>query len=203
MSIPVIPGYIDGPTPTRLLDLWQRPVGEYPDELWPTTVLGAVTPDPTGWLTVCEHYTTPTGHGGQGCVLVVPDDGAAALTDTGWLGHDLGNFSVWYNFEGEHGFDSGLQATERDARIEFFVHVRRPVGSSDPVVEISQPFLWYFDAYPVEGGWAYLNEAGRPQELVRTQVSREHWIIEVRALEFRSTYTRVSETRSFRSTACR
>ncbi len=185
VSIPVIPGYIDGPTPPRLVDVWQRPAGDYPDDLWPTDVLAAVTPEPTGWLTVCEHYFTDDRHGGRGCVLVAPDDAGRAIDDTGWVGHGLGTFSVWYNLEGDHGFDSGLQVTDADARLEFFIQVRRPVGSSDPTLDISQPFLWYFDAYPVDNGWAYVNEAGRPQELVRAQVAREHWIVEVRALEFR------------------
>lgn len=52
MSIPVIPGHIDGLTTTGLVDLWWRPAGDCPDELWPTDVLATVTPDPTGWLTV-------------------------------------------------------------------------------------------------------------------------------------------------------
>jgi hypothetical protein len=185
VSIPVIPGYIDGPTGTRLLDLWQRPDGDFPDELWPVDVLETVTPDPTGWLIVCEHYFTEDSHGGRGCVLVAPEHRGDALASTSWIGHDLGQFSVWDDFQGGHGFGSGLHATERNASLEFFVQVRRPMGSSDPVVDISQPFLWYWDAYRVDDGWAYVNEAGRPQELVRLHVAREHWTIEVRALEFR------------------
>ena len=181
----MIPGYIEGPARTRLVDIWQRPEGDFPDELWPVEVLASVTPDPTAWLTVCEHFFTEESHGGRGCVLVAPGDGTTALGSTGWIGDDLGGFSVWHNFDGEQGFSNGLQATERDLALEFFVQVRQPVGSSDPVVDISHPFLWYWDAYRVDDGWAYVNAAGRPQELVRLHVAREHWTVEVRALEFR------------------
>lgn len=181
----MIPGYIEGPAGIRLLGLWPRPDGDFPDELWPMDVLESVTPDPTAWLTVCEHFFTEDSHGGRGCVLVAPEHGRDALAGTSWIGRDLGGFSVWHNFEGERGSDTGLQATERDLALEFFVQVRRPMGSSDPMVDISQPFLWYWDAYRVDHGWAYVNEAGRPQELVRLHVAREHWTIEVRALEFR------------------
>jgi hypothetical protein len=59
------------------------------------------------------------------------------------------------------------------------------VGSSTPVVDISQPFLWWWDAYPTEDGWAYVDTAGRPQQLVRVRIAHEHWMVEVRSLEFR------------------
>lgn len=186
VSTPIVPGYIERPGPTSLLDLWPRPAGEYPDELWPEDVLRSVVNEPTGWLTVCEHYFTPDGHGGRGCVLAPPEDAHAVLSGgTGWVGHGLGTFSIWEGPDGETGFDTGLTDVERDADLQFFVQVKRPEGSPDPLLDIWQPFLWYFDAYPVRGGWAYVNEAGRPQELVKSQIGREHWIIQVRALEFR------------------
>lgn len=181
----MIPGFLEGTPPTRLLDLWPRPSGDFPDELWPSDLLATIRPDPTGWLLVCEHHFAEESHGGTGCVLVAPEHRTDALGGISWIGRGLGQFSVWSDFEGNSSFESGLQVTERDADLEFFIQVRRPTGSSDPVVEISQPFLWYWDAYPVASGWAYVNEAGRPQELLRLRVAREHWSIEVRALEFR------------------
>jgi hypothetical protein len=185
MSMPIVPGFLGGPRSTRLVDLWHRPPGDYPDELWPVDVLSAVTPEPTEWLKVCEHYFTKQRHGGTGCVLVAPENGDVAIADTSWIGRDLGTFSVWEAPDGATGVDAGLRAVERDAHLEFFVQVTRPAGSPDPVLDISHPFLWYFDAYPVRTGWAYVNEAGRPQELVRSQITRERWIVDVRALEFR------------------
>lgn len=136
--MPVIPGYTDTPRETRLVDLWQRPEGDFPSELWPIDLLETVTPNPTGWLTVCEHFFTKEQHGGRGCVLVADQQGHLVLGDTSWIGRDLGDFSVWESFKGESGFESGLQTTERDVQIKFFVQVRRPMGSSDPVVDISQ-----------------------------------------------------------------
>lgn len=186
MSTPIVPGYIEPTGPESLLDLWPAPSGGYPDELWPTEILRSVVPEPTGWLTVCEHYFTPEEHGGRGCVLTAPGDVPTVLrAGPGWVGRGLGTFSVWEGPSGQTGFDTGLTDVEHDAELQFFVQVKRPEGSPDPVLDIWQPFLWYFDAYPVNDGWAYVNEAGRPQELVRAQISREHWIIEVRGLEFR------------------
>lgn len=148
-------------------------------------MLAAAEPEPTGWLTVCEHSSTVAGRTGRACVLVARDDAAKALNSTTWVGRDLGTFSIWEDLNGGSGFESGLADLDNDARLEFFVQVQRPVGSPDPVLDVSHPFLWYFDAYPVRDGWAYVNEAGRPQELMRTHLAREHWTIEVRALEFR------------------
>jgi hypothetical protein len=45
-------------------------------------------------------------------------------------------------------FENGLQTADRDLAVEFFVHARRPSGASLPVVEISYPFVWYWDARP-------------------------------------------------------
>ena len=69
--------------------------------------------------------------------------------------------------------------------VEFFAQGRLASGSSLPTVEISHPFLWYWDAFPVRNGWRYVNRAGREQDLVRTDVAEDQWSIEIRALEFR------------------
>jgi hypothetical protein len=186
VSTPIVPGYIERPSPTSLFELWERPAGDYPDELWPEDVLRSVVHEPTGWLTVCEHYSTPAGHGGRSCVLTAAEDAHSVLSGgTAWVGHALGTFSIWEGADGQTGFDTGLTDVEREANLQFFIQVQRPEGSPDPLLDIWHPFLWYFDAYPVRDGWAYVNEAGRPQELVRSQITREHWIIEVRGLEFR------------------
>jgi hypothetical protein len=188
VSIPEIPGYLGNPTQSSLADSWARPDGSFPDELWPVDVLRSITPDPTGWLIVSEHYFTNDRHGGRDCVLIHPDDAQAALADTGWSGRDLGDASVWISGE-DRGFESGLAVTERDARLEFFVQARTPVGATTPVVDVSLPFLWYWDAFPVSEGWRYLNHAGREHELLRWRVSRDRWEVEVRALEFRQFLT--------------
>jgi hypothetical protein len=181
MSMPSIPGFIERPGTVTLANLWPRPAGDFPDELWPLGDLATVTSKLTGWLTVDEHFFTDGKHGGVGCVLVDPGRSEDALTDTTWIGRDLGNVSIW----DDDRFESGLKATEKDIIVEFFVQARRPSGVSLPVVEFSHPFLWYWDAFPTGDGWKYLNRAGRAQELVRWMFADDGWRVEVRALEFR------------------
>jgi hypothetical protein len=138
MSMPSIPGFIERPGTVTLANLWPRPAGDFPDELWPLGDLATVTSKLTGWLTVDEHFFTDGKHGGVGCVLVDPGRSEDALTDTTWIGRDLGNVSIW----DDDRFESGLKATEKDIIVEFFVQARRPSGVSLPVVEFSHPFLW-------------------------------------------------------------
>lgn len=144
MSMPSIPGYTDRPNRDTLADLWQRPAGDYPSGLWLKDDLLTVTANPTGWLTVAEHFFTEAKHGGRGCVLVDVEHAAAALESTTWLGHDLGKFGVWDSGQ----IDSGLSMVDRGIDVEFFIHARQPAGAAAPVIEISLPFLWYWDAVP-------------------------------------------------------
>lgn len=179
--MPSIPGYLEPPRTDTLADLWPKPAGDYPAALWPLGDLHAVTRNPSGWLVVEEHYFTESKHGGRGCVLVDAEQASEALETTALAGRDLGKVSIW----DDGRFDNGLEDTDRNVHVEFFVHARRPSGSAMPVVEISLPFLWYFDAVPTGSGWMYLNRAGREQDLVRWEISEDGWKVEVRALEFR------------------
>jgi len=181
MSVPSIPGYLEHPAHSTLVDLWPRPVGAFPNELWPIDHLRIVSNNPSGWLTIREHFFTDAKHGGTGCVLVRPEDSGAALDKTSWIGRDLGAASVW----GDGGFGNGLEVTDGDIRVEFFAQGRRPSGAPLPIIEVSQPFLWYWDALPTSDGWGYLNRAGREQELIRWERTESSWKIEVRVLEFR------------------
>jgi hypothetical protein len=181
MSRPSIPGYLEPPVRGTLADLWPRPTGDFPDELWPIDNLRVTSNSPTGWLTVEEHFFAEAKHGGTGCVLVKPEQSAAALKDTVWIGQDLGRVSIW----NDDRFENGLQASDGDVAVEFFVQVRRPSGAALPVVEISYPFFWYWDAFPTNTGWKYLNRAGREQDLIRWERGDDGWKVEVRALEFR------------------
>lgn len=80
-------------------------------------------------------------HGGRGCVLVHPDDAQQRLPTRVGAVTTSGTHSVWASGEGR-GFEAGLAVTERDARLEFFVQARTPVGATTPVVDVSLPFLW-------------------------------------------------------------
>ncbi|MEU6646763.1 hypothetical protein ABZ863_30060 [Saccharomonospora sp. NPDC046836] len=182
MSIPSIPGYTQPPSRNTLADLWSKPAGDFPTELWPDADLRSISRDPSGWIVVEEHYFEEARHGGRGCVLVRPKDEEEALRSTSWIGHDLGK--VWVKDGG--GVDNnGLVATERRVEVEFFVSCSEPVGAAEPVIHVSHPYLWYWDAFPVKNGWNYLNRAGREQELIRYEITQKEWRVEIKALEFR------------------
>jgi hypothetical protein len=181
MSMPSVPGYLEPPAGDTLAALWERPAGSFPNELWPVEDLRAITSSPSGWLIVEEHFHTDAKHGGRGCVLVEPGRSPAALEDASWIGGGLGKVSIW----NDNRFDNGLSDRERDVSVEFFVQARHASGAPLPVPEISHPFLWYWEAFPTNTGWKYLNRAGREQDLARWELSELRWKIEVRALEFR------------------
>lgn len=181
MSTPIIPGYTDAGPPERLSDLWPEPAG-VPAGLWPNEELRRVERNPVGWVTIVEHYFDDAKHGGVACVLVPEEaDAPALLHERSWLGRDVGNVSVWNDDE----FTDGLSVEDRSTVVDFFAQARSAVGGRLPSIEVSLPFLWYFDAFPVQGGWNYLNRSGRDQELIRFTVTADEWRIQVRALEFR------------------
>ncbi|WP_148302232.1 hypothetical protein [Tomitella biformata] len=181
MSIPSIPGYFNRSSSDSLDSLWIRPPGNYPEALWPHDDLSAIQPNPTEWITVCEHFYSEKKHGGRGAVLVDSDRAAYAIAKTNWIGRYLGEVSVWDS----GGFDDGISIVEDNISVRFLVEVQSPAGSSQPVVYICPSFLWYWDAYPTDSGWSYLNRAGRSQELVRSDVKSDAWSIGIRALELR------------------
>ncbi|MFF0457538.1 hypothetical protein [Nocardia africana] len=139
-----------------------------------------MTTQPSGWLTI-ELLEPGDTQDGRSCVLVEPDQAAQVLERTGWAGKELGSF--WLKHGG--GFELGLTATDEGAELDFFVQVRQPPGAASPTVDIALPFLWYWDAYPVNDGWEYLDSAGRAHDLIRYRCAKDAWKVEVRALEFR------------------
>jgi hypothetical protein len=161
--------------------MWPKPDGDFPVALWPAERLRTVTNNPTGWLTIAEYFFTENIHGGTGCVLIDPAHSAAALSDTSWVGRDLGEVTIW----GTGEFEDGLAVADRGVAAEFFVQANKPVGASVPTIEVRHPFLWYWDAFPIKNEWRYLNRAGRDQDLIRWQVTEDSWKVEVRTLEFR------------------
>lgn len=181
MSRPSIPGFTRGPDGSTLADVWSQPSGGLPEALWPRSSLAEITGQPLGWIVVEEYHFDAASRGGRGMVLVAADQDAHALGYSSWLGHSIGEISQW----DDGRVDAGIHGREEGIDVEFFVQVRRPQGSSQPELEFSQPFLWYFDAYRVSDGWKYLNGAGREQDLIRWSHTDDEWKVEVRALELR------------------
>jgi len=186
VSTPRIPGFNAG-VPKSLVTEWQKPEGDYPDELWPVNVLARVQPDPTGWVIVAEDFHRDDLHGGTHAILSNAAGVEAAFRETTWAGRDLGNAGVITSFpDRRRHLESGLVSVEGDARFEFFVDVKSHNGYTTPTVEITHPFLWYWGAFPTANGWSYLNSAGRDIELIRTEVTMDAWRVEVAALELRT-----------------
>lgn len=184
MSFPRIPGYTSS-TGTRLSTIWNRPAGDYPAALWPHARLADIDANPSGWLVVEEHVSAPHGRGGRGCVLVEAGNEAVALTDTVWIGRDLGDFGVWSSGSAS-GYNNGLTDNRDGVATEFFVQARTASGATLPQIEIAHPFLWFWDAFEVTNGWRYVSAAGREHELIQYERSHDTWTVEVRVLEFRT-----------------
>lgn len=192
MSIPQIPGYMTGEGATNLSTIWSRPVGNYPLALWPSDRLTDIDSNPSGWVVVEEHFFNSNEHGGRGCVLVKAGNEEDALSDTTWIGRDLGGFSVWSSPGGDSGHDSGLAEDRGGVTTEFFIQARNAAGTSLPQIDVSHPFLWFWDAFEVPNGWHYVSAAGREHELIRYERSEEAWKVEVRVQELR-TFLNTSE----------
>lgn len=186
VHIPSIPGYEVEDGPSTLGSLWAPPQGEFPRKLWPSAELLRICPDPTGWLTIEEcFYRSDEMYGRTHNVLIDASCRAHVLqSGSHWTGRsDVGSVEVW----GDGTFCDGLTAS-CDARDElmFFAAVREHHGFVMPTFEITPTFLWYWDAYPKDGGWFYFDAAGRSVELIRVAITMDEWKVEVAALEMRT-----------------
>lgn len=186
MHIPSIPGYEVHDGPPTLGRLWAPPSGAYPANLWPAAELLRISPDPTGWLTVEEHFhRSDDMYGGTHSVLIDAEFREPVLqSGTHWSGRsDIGKVEVW----SDGRFSDGLTATrDGDDALMFFSAVREHHRFVVPTFEITPTFLWYWDAFPTAGGWSYFDAAGRSVELIRAAVSMDEWKVEVAALELRT-----------------
>jgi hypothetical protein len=130
---------------------------------------------------VVESFYFAERHGGRGCILIHPDDEAAALEETDWIGKNLGEVAV---YDG-HGFDDGLTSSDHDVASEFFIQVRHPEGALLPYMEVAHPFLWHWNAYPAESGWKYRDATDRERDLIRWEATEKAWKVDVQASELR------------------
>jgi hypothetical protein len=178
----MIPGYHEPPKTGSLFDLWPQPAGDLPDELWPGAVLKTIVPSPGAWLTVASHEYNEAQHGGVHSLLIDPESATQAIDDTSWIGRYIGETVIL----DDDRMENGLETTENGVRVEFFAQSSQPQGASSAFVDIHHPFLWYWDAFPNESGWSYVDRAGREQDLVRWNLAKNDWRIEVRTLELRT-----------------
>lgn len=186
--MPRVPGFTGGGGQS-LASQWPKPALAFPAELWPTAELTRIREHPTEWVVIEEHYFREGAHGGVGCVLIDQAGIAQVLAEDTWIGRDIGRAGTVTSWSStgpnEETFEDGLTGTDRDAAVQFFAQVREHHGLVLPSVEISLPFLWYWDAHRDGDNWVYMNEAGRDQDLIRTMVHEDAWRIEVRAFELR------------------
>lgn len=186
VRIPSIPSYEVHDGPPTLGRLWARPDGDYPVGLWPRAELLRICPDPTGWLTIEEHFhRSDDMYGGTHSVLIDAAFREHVLqSGTHWSGRsDVGKVEVW----SDGTFSDGLTASrDGDDGLMFYAAVREHHRFVLPTFEITPTFLWYWDAFPSEGGWSYLDSAGRSFELIRIAISMDEWKVEVSALEMRT-----------------
>lgn len=184
MSFPRLPGYTSSRPETNVLSSVVAPSGDYPPVLWPRETLSQMDSNPDGWIVIEEHTLGPSVSLGRSCVLVARGNEDQILETTDWSGRELGEFSVWSDDESEGSHNTGL--ADFDRILEFFVHARSATGATGPQIEISHPFLWFWDAFPKSNGWDYVNSAGRKFELIRFSNHESSWKVEVRTEEFRT-----------------
>jgi hypothetical protein len=183
----MIPGYTsDNNGGPNLSSLWSPPAGDYPESLWPDEWLQKIDANPVGWLVVDEYFASEEEDRRRGCVLVDYGTEDSAIAETEWIGGDLGTFSVWYSRDGSTGCENGLTDDQRPVPTEFFIQVRDATGSPYPQIEISLPFLWFWDAYHVGDGWKYVDAAGKEHDLIRFTRDESAWRVEVRVHELRA-----------------
>ena len=180
MNVPNIPGFIGRPTRVSLSDIWAKP-DDLPDALWPEDTLGEITNTPTEWVTLTEHDTSGGRWHAVDCALVPAAQTEAALGSWDWFDSHHGSVTVW----ADGTVEDGLAGMHGEVTVEFFAQAREVSGASTFVVDISHPFLWYWEAYPVPGGWRYTDRRGREHELLRISVDADGWKVEARALELR------------------
>ncbi len=124
-------------------------------------------------------------YGGTHSILIDAGVRAQVLeSGTHWSGwSDVGKVEVW----SDGRFSDGLTASRGgDDGLMFFAAVREHHRFVLPTFEITPTFLWYWDAFPSEGGWSYLDSAGRNVELIRIAISMDEWKVDVSALEIRT-----------------
>lgn len=179
MTVPNIEGFTS--RRRSLADEWLAPISFAHSSLVPLDVMVGIERHPTGWVTVEQLVRQGSDSDGVGCVLISMSAREAVLEDESWSGTSLGDFSIVNDDDVELGLSESLGG----GTAEFFCQVQMNHRLRPPTVEVSLPFLWYWDAIRDGNDWFYVDRAGREHPLVRTVVDGEDFAVEVRALELR------------------
>ncbi|MER7050282.1 hypothetical protein [Streptomyces jumonjinensis] len=155
-----------------------------PEQAKPEAHLAGLNPTPTEWVTVL-HTALDQRDLGLGSYLTTKAGTEHALAEASWTHGFLGSASAYENGDGALVFDDGL--TDDAHHSEFFIQRRlHQQPHVEPIIEFIPSFLWYFQAVPrKDGGWYYLDEAGRDQDLVRIRQTESDLIVEIAALPLR------------------
>ncbi|MDF0515564.1 hypothetical protein PX701_18205 [Agromyces sp. H3Y2-19a] len=179
MTIPKIDGFTS--RRRSLADEWLEPTQFEHPALAPAVAMATIEPYPTDWL-IIEQYVR-RDHDSDGVSTATISSGARdeAFSDHSWSTSSLGNFGIVDDTEVE----LGLSESVGEGFAEFFCQVQLNHGLRPPTVEMSQPFLWFWDAIRDGNDWFYVDSAGVEYPLVRSTIEGDNYTVEVRALEFR------------------
>jgi len=143
--------------------------------------MATIEPFPTDWLTIEKYDRRDHASDGVSTLLITPDAKIHVFSEHSWSRHSLGSFGI----VNDSDIELGLSETVGEGHAEFFCQVQPNHRLRPATVEISQPFLWFWDAIRDNNDWFYVDGAGREQPLIRTTIQGENHTVEVRALEFR------------------
>lgn len=150
----------------------------------PETMGDMNPPKATGWITISEfiYDEDRSIHGSLHSVMVPRSFEIDFEFGSGWIGNELGDFQIegWNSIE---NFSDGLSVNEHGCEIEFLCNGRKPAGSPQWQFDVSQPFIWFWDAYKIGNEWRYLSEGGNEKPLIRITSDNQGWKIETRAAE--------------------
>lgn len=140
----------------------------------------AITPNPTGWVTIVELTPGPAPHVRR-CALIPVSDVDVQLARAHSVAGEVGTVDIF----DRRGFWDGMTDLD-DGRAEFFCQVRWSETVSEATVDWSLPFLWYWHATRQGDRWMYLDSAGRDVELARVRADApDNYSVEVQALALR------------------
>ncbi|MEO2133782.1 hypothetical protein [Microbacterium sp.] len=179
MTIPNIDGYTS--RSRSLADEWRGPLEFHHSALAPTSAMRGIERFPTGWLIVEQYVHRGHDSDGVSTLIISPSARSAVLSEATWTPLALGDFGIVNDTEVE----LGLAAPVGEGHAEFFCQIQHNHRLRPPTVEMSQPFLWFWDAIRDGNDWFYLDRAGADQPLIRTTLDGDDYTVEVRALELR------------------